>query len=312
MAFPNNSDELGVPTERDPYPHPYTRFHRSPPLLILHPSIVPPSITPSSVVDERYHSLSTEPPLSPKTKPESAADQTASKPRLLLPPSSESSDSQAVPVVLTNSDISMFTHLAPYLYTANDSDGGEESGVAERRENTRVELNCVICLEAKLEMPAHLSTIPAEDTGTGPLNVESFAVTPCGHILGYACLSASVWARISRGKEPVCPICRFSLVYGCGHLIPMRPYNVRVGRSRQLPVTLPEGGSISSTCRDCDAQEFEDNLGVMESLAYPYHRRCIYIDPAGDGIDQVDELRVALRNDLKKQYRENENRMIRW
>ena len=333
MAFPsfNPLDDPDIPVEEEFYPQPLTprRRRRRPSLLLLRPSIVPPGVvspniaSPSivapravlrSVLDESYQSLSLEPPQSPRLEalPVPAwpvVDETC----ILPPPSLEVSNNTTV---LTNNDIRMFSHLLPYLRDDdkdNDDDRGDSA--ARRDEDIRIELTCEICMDAKLEMPHYLSTPSQDSTNSSKKrvwNAEPFAVTPCGHIFGYTCLSAAVWMDISRGKEPVCPVCRDRLVYTCGHLIKLRPYNVRVPRARQLPVTVLEGGAVPGHCIDCEQQNFEEHLSVMKSTIYPFERRCAYIDPSGDGPDQVDVLRTQLTRDLEKQFRENRDRMLRW
>ncbi len=204
-------------------------------------------------------------------------------------------------VVLTNRDISLFSHLAPFI---------DEDDVP-RATDPRVDLDCTICGDYKLEMPEHASLFSPADGGL--FNTEPFTVAPCGHLFGYHCLSSWVWEKIKNALVPSCPVCRFRFVYrDCGHLIRMRPYNVRVDRICQLPRTTPEGGEVPANCEDCEAEVFGEELERIGRLIYPQQSGNPCLDGKTDGPTRSEQLRQELRVTLLKLYRENKDRGLQW
>ncbi|KAI3323632.1 hypothetical protein HD806DRAFT_544339 [Xylariaceae sp. AK1471] len=163
-----------------------------------------------------------------------------------------------VPHLITNQDVSLFGDFARYLDTGVDEDGRP----------VIIDLTCMICQTCKLEVPERLS---AAYSSHGPGNSEWIAVMPCGHFFGSACLTR--WLRMSdcedNGKGPLCPLCRFESTYSCGHYLPAREYNHTMLRRNQVPMTLPEGGSLPYACELCYEGELEATVDSLRDLLFP-------------------------------------------
>lgn len=206
------------------------------------------------------------------------------------------------PVLLTNRDVSLFTHLAAFI---------DEDGI-DSRDHPRFDLDCNICGDYKLEMPRHASMYCPDDEDAY-FQVEPFAVVPCGHMFGYHCLSKWVWEEITDSKIPSCPVCRLKLVHaGCGHLVRIQPYNVRAPRRSQLPPTIHEGGTFNDFCEHCEHGIFEECLQELQVALYPVEPAGSYRDPWTDGVVRTDQLRRDMAANMQRLYRENASRMLRW
>ncbi|KAK7752768.1 Checkpoint protein hus1 [Diatrype stigma] len=198
--------------------------------------------------------------------------------------------------------MTLFTHIAAFM---------DEDGI-DARDHPRLDLDCTICGEYKLEMPPHASMFSPDDQDAY-FQVEPFAVVPCGHIFGYHCLSKWAWEEITDSKPPTCPICRLKLVHpGCGHLVRIQPYNVRASRRSQLPGTIHEGGSLNDFCEQCEHEIFEEVLQEIQMAVYPHEPNGLYRDPRTDGADRTDQLRRDMAAYLQRLRRENTARMLRW
>ncbi|KAI1660282.1 hypothetical protein F4813DRAFT_401221 [Daldinia decipiens] len=140
--------------------------------------------------------------------------------------------------VITNDDVSVFGDIAHYVEYGLDSAG------------RRVELY----------LTCHISQTVLDVTSKTPRSrdlqdtsrSEPMAVLPCGHFFGFRGIDDWVRTRYNDNVCPDCPLCRFLLVYPqCGHEIRIRPYDPRFTRDGQLPLTIPEGGSVPDYCLRC-------------------------------------------------------------
>ncbi|KAI0401370.1 hypothetical protein F4802DRAFT_618955 [Xylaria palmicola] len=89
------------------------------------------------------------------------------------------------------------------------------------------------------------------------VDVEEFTVLPCGHALGYECLSQ--WLRVS--VDPTCPHCRSPLFYDCErNLVPRSIKPDGSNMHDAISDCISETGELPMLCSECELDE-NDNLG---------------------------------------------------
>ncbi|KAI0447464.1 hypothetical protein F4803DRAFT_574661 [Xylaria telfairii] len=155
--------------------------------------------------------------------------------------------------VITNETASLFGDFARYLDNGVDEDGNPVA----------VDLTCSICLESKLIVSDHVTP---NRIGHAPRAFEAMAVMPCGHYFGTNCLYE--WL-VSSHWNASCPLCRFQLLYECGHELEPREYNPLGTRRMQIPMTVPEGGKIPRSCCICYEDCIETAIDRLRSLLFP-------------------------------------------
>ncbi|KAI1183081.1 hypothetical protein F5B17DRAFT_449003 [Nemania serpens] len=191
--------------------------------------------------------------------------------------------------VVTNETVSLFSDFAHYLDTGRDEDG----------HRVVLDLNCMICLERKLQLPACV-TANYPPGLEGP-SFEWLAILPCGHFFGSDCLEH--WLAESGFQSPdttaVCPLCRFKLMYSCGHFLSPREYNPVRTRAQQVPMTLPEGGAIPRSCPECHYERIKEAIEQLRHLLFP-----MYIVP-GDLVhpDSKEIMRLASLEFFRNMWR---------
>ncbi|KAI1193008.1 hypothetical protein F5X97DRAFT_339463 [Nemania serpens] len=162
--------------------------------------------------------------------------------------------------VVTNETASLFGDFARYLDTGRDEDGNK----------VIIDLDCMICMEHKLRVPACVSASHDPPDLEGP-GFEGLTILPCGHYLGSTCLERwlgeSEWS--SSDSCAACPLCRLKLRYPCGHYLAPRELNPIHTRRHQVPLTLPEGGEIPENCPDCHYFEIMDGIDNLRNLLFP-------------------------------------------
>lgn len=143
---------------------------------------------------------------------------------------------------------------------------GKNSGWTERVKEKQVEQSeeeidpadkmCPICHE-------EIGTVSSEGT------LERWSVLPCGHVFGDECIKQYI--RMVAYDRPQCPICRCSLVHGCGHPV--------------LPALLVGNGSCAhkvnrETIRALVTKSMQYNCGYCtemiasgRKMAVPRHGR---------------------------------------
>ncbi|KAI1132452.1 hypothetical protein F5Y10DRAFT_293546 [Nemania abortiva] len=159
-----------------------------------------------------------------------------------------------------NGNASLFGDFARYL----------DTGVDENGYPVNIDLTCVICLRCKLIVPLRVTP-----TDPNPYHsedgLEKLAVLPCGHFFGSKCLEK--WCEETDWQfgydGPPCPICRFELIYSCGHTLPAREYDPTRSRIEQMPLTLPEGGQIPRLCESCCLTELNEAIERLKHLLFP-------------------------------------------
>lgn len=206
------------------------------------------------------------------------------------------------PAVLTNRDVTLFSHIAAFI---------DEDGI-DSRYQPKIDLECVICRNYKLEMPRHASKHAPGDEGAD-VALEPFTVAPCGHIFGFHCLANWVMWELGKGETPRCPVCRDGLAYKqCGHLIRVQPYNVHVSRQKQLPWTVHEGGRVPPFCEDCEMEMFDEQLQELNQTIYPEESPMVHRDPGENGARHTNQLRDEMSDRLWKRYLEHRASLSRW
>ncbi|KAI0876312.1 hypothetical protein GGS24DRAFT_514262 [Hypoxylon argillaceum] len=158
--------------------------------------------------------------------------------------------------VVSNANASLFSDFAPYLDTGHDEDNNP----------VVVDLTCLICLQRKLDVP---DRVTASDFNHARGARESMTILPCGHFFGSGCMAR--WIMENEWQEIIwhCPICRFELVYDCGHEIEPLEYDPDCRRARQVPMTLPEGGEIPHSCNECVDDEIDESIERLRRLLFP-------------------------------------------
>ncbi|KAI1329599.1 hypothetical protein F5Y16DRAFT_397247 [Xylariaceae sp. FL0255] len=155
------------------------------------------------------------------------------------------------PRMITNSDVSLFSDFSPCLNAGYDVEGNP----------VIIELTCSICQESPLSV---------YDTMDGVEGCEALVVLPCGHFFGKDCFITWAESMVREdGDLPTCPLCRFKLGYSCGHIIPGKTYLPNDLCSRQIPLTVPEGGSVPLACESCVADEIYLSLDHLRALIFP-------------------------------------------
>ncbi|KAI6083887.1 hypothetical protein F4821DRAFT_262484 [Hypoxylon rubiginosum] len=142
---------------------------------------------------------------------------------------------------IDNGDVSLFGDIREVLRTHVDADGNP----------AMLDLVCMICFLRPLEVPAPVAPRRPAWILDHP---EWIQVLPCGHFFGGRCYTRWDDINVERLNELPCPVCRFSNVHpDCGHRIAIRVAN---GTS-EVPLTIPEGGSVPPRCSHCDPNKPE-------------------------------------------------------
>ncbi|KAK6948139.1 hypothetical protein Daesc_009903 [Daldinia eschscholtzii] len=187
---------------------------------------------------------------------------------------------------LTNEDVSIFGDFAKYI----------EPGVDSAGRQIELDLTCSIS-HASLDVYTRNSK-PRDPNDAA--RAEPMAVLPCGHFFGYRGIDDWIRTRIVDEMPPDCPICRFFLTYPqCGHEIKIRPYDARFQRDGQLPLTIPEGGTVPKYCLRC---RFDYIRAVSQQLAYEIYPDNIpsraFINPRACGPDEFEDKRMKMQDRL--------------
>ncbi|KAH8163533.1 hypothetical protein CIB48_g4707 [Xylaria polymorpha] len=156
--------------------------------------------------------------------------------------------------VITNETASLFGDFARYLDEGIDEDGNP----------VVVDLTCCICMHSKLQVS---DFVTPHTCGNAPGTVEVLAVLPCGHYFGSDCLYE--WLEYNTREEAGCPLCRFQLVYDCGHGLEPRGYNPLGTRREQIPMTIPEGGKVPRSCEYCFEGCIDTAIDRLRRLLFP-------------------------------------------
>ncbi|GAW14435.1 hypothetical protein ANO14919_038380 [Xylariales sp. No.14919] len=161
--------------------------------------------------------------------------------------------------LITNEQVSLFSDFNKYLHDSIDEDGCP----------VVVDLTCAICMDRKLRVPDAVTA--RSDDGQQHAAREPLVVLPCGHFMGSDCLETWLIESEFQNEAGIvrCPLCRFELVYSCGHFIPPREYIPELSGENQLPLTLPEGGRIPRTCEWCCRGNIDDAIEKLRSLLFP-------------------------------------------
>ncbi|KAI1171202.1 hypothetical protein F4777DRAFT_566221 [Nemania sp. FL0916] len=156
---------------------------------------------------------------------------------------------------LTDSDVSLFGDFAEYLDTGFDEDGLP----------VEIDISCCICMESKLRVPECVTS--ADATGS----TETLVVFPCGHFFGGTCYQRYRDSCYSSLSLPItCPLCRFNLTYDdCEHDVLPRYYDPEQARNEQMPLTLPEGGTIPYHCKLCNEGRVQRATWKLRRLLFP-------------------------------------------
>ncbi|KAI1736869.1 hypothetical protein F4680DRAFT_451481 [Xylaria scruposa] len=155
--------------------------------------------------------------------------------------------------LITNEDASLFSDFAGYLDNGVDEDGNP----------VVVDLTCSICMESKLLV----SNCQAANSSSDSRPSEDLCVMPCGHFIGYDCLYE--WLLTTANSTPTCPLCRFELVYRCGHDVEPREYTSLMTRREQVPLTVPEGGMVPNYCDACYERCIMQAVERLRHLLFP-------------------------------------------
>ncbi|KAI1117996.1 hypothetical protein F5Y14DRAFT_294712 [Nemania sp. NC0429] len=164
--------------------------------------------------------------------------------------------------VITNDDVSLFGDFAQYLDTGRDEDGNLVA----------VDLDCLICQDRKLQLPACVTANnPDLAPGLEGPRWEWMAILPCGHFWGSDCLlewlSESTWTSPENCAS--CPLCRLTLTYNCGHFLSPRDFHPARTRAEQVPMTLPERGAVPERCAECHYKEVAVAVERLRNLLFP-------------------------------------------
>ncbi|KAI0972784.1 hypothetical protein F4678DRAFT_478631 [Xylaria arbuscula] len=162
-----------------------------------------------------------------------------------------------------NSNTTLFSDFEAYLDGGLDEDGN----------HVLVDLTCMICCENKLQVPHRV--MPASsgsDDADG--KTESISVLPCGHFFGTKCLQKWLVVAERQDENGVahCPVCRFSMIYQCGHILFPQRYDPDYRRRARVALTIPEDGLVPEMCRSCHEGEIDDALDRLQRLLFPLAR----------------------------------------
>ncbi|KAI2635959.1 hypothetical protein GGS21DRAFT_542845 [Xylaria nigripes] len=178
--------------------------------------------------------------------------------------------------IIGNDQATLFGDFASYI----------EAGVDENGSPVIFNLICTICQSRKLIARRETRTPSPYDLA----EYEGLSVLPCGHYFGSECIAAWMHTCMSLNSEPSCPLCRFQLVYSCGHDLDPRDLDPTRGRREQIPLTFPEGGTIPMCCEFCLEEQIWLMHSALQKLLFP--RDLPYEDiVSGDWI-------AALRSEL--------------
>ncbi|KAI5926868.1 hypothetical protein F4810DRAFT_653868 [Camillea tinctor] len=204
---------------------------------------------------------------------------------------------------ITDQDVSIFSDIAPYF----------ETGIDEHGHPVRIDLRCQICQCSRLEMPCCVAP-----RGPGVLDhpVEPLSVLPCGHMFGSSCLEKWVSSQEEEEVIPCCPMCRFELIYRddyCGHVLPVQPYDIRLPRNQQTPLTLPEGGCEPEACRSCTRDQMYEHARYVSDLALPEIPSGNFVPAFQDrGQDIMSRAAMSLFNDIWNMREWSEANCLFW
>ncbi|KAI1426543.1 hypothetical protein F5Y12DRAFT_794106 [Xylaria sp. FL1777] len=160
--------------------------------------------------------------------------------------------------VFNNENTSLFSDFARYI----------DKGVDENLNPVQLDLTCVICHDSKLQVPDSLTP---DYHWSKEQSIEWLAVLPCGHFYGADCLERWFLTSALESEDGVtrCPLCRFKVMYQCGHYIPPREYNPELFRAEQVPLTLPEGGAVPHSCEVCYKGNVDGAIDRLRDLLFP-------------------------------------------
>ncbi|KAF5663532.1 hypothetical protein FHETE_7479 [Fusarium heterosporum] len=134
--------------------------------------------------------------------------------------------------------------------------------VSQRRP---IQLTCAICQDLMITTPSQ------PNRSTGPLHHEAW-IQPCGHMVGYSCLST--WVEHSDKNNPdkgyyKCPVCTTQIHDHprCGDICMGRMIPTSVEKYSQVPPVLLEGGLPALECGRC---EMDDGLSAMRNYSKIY------------------------------------------
>ncbi|KAI0516848.1 hypothetical protein F5B22DRAFT_606775 [Xylaria bambusicola] len=164
--------------------------------------------------------------------------------------------------LLTNEDVFLFGDFARYL--------GEEGNIDDEGFCVKLDLKCGICFDHRLWVSN--ATSPDDHFNSTEL-FEGLGVLPCGHVFGASCLTKWLMASAQEGftnEEGVvsCPVCRYSLVYECGHYLPPIEYNPNIDRRNTVPPTIPEGGFVPFYCEECAEGMVNEHIDKMRRFLF--------------------------------------------
>ncbi|KAI1804213.1 hypothetical protein F4811DRAFT_571410 [Daldinia bambusicola] len=151
-------------------------------------------------------------------------------------------------------------------------------------------LTCQICRTTTLSIGASSNT-PDEHTP---------AILPCGHLGCHDCL----WSWVTSNKD--CPFCRREMKHsGCGHIL--RPALITHETIANLPKTIPRGGTMGETCRDCRDRENKEKAFILWGLATNTVRMSRQARPDADRkkARQAEEVAQELFESVPREYLKN-------
>jgi hypothetical protein len=203
------------------------------------------------------------------------------------------------------SNPSQFRDIAPYL----------DTGVDDQHNTVRVDLSCAIC-DRILALPEAVSTVGHIDA-----DIEPLVVTPCGHLLGYHCLEIHCRYRDEDDEERLldppggrnCPVCRFKFLYPlCRHRMKLRPYDIKVARHQQTPLTILEGGMVPEQCPECDRKDAEACISELVHELLPdagedgHYVQSAYADT------WMGDMRTWLKKTMRQARNWRDEAILRW
>ncbi|KIL89136.1 hypothetical protein FAVG1_07530 [Fusarium avenaceum] len=116
-----------------------------------------------------------------------------------------------------------------------------------------VQLTCAICKDLMI-------TAPSQPNRSSDPNHHEAWIQPCGHMVGYSCLSR--WVECSDRTNPnrgyyKCPVCAIEIHDhpGCGDICMGRMIPTSVEKYAQIPPVLLKGGLPALTCGMCEMDE---------------------------------------------------------
>ena len=120
----------------------------------------------------------------------------------------------------------------------------------------RLDLDCPICFE-RMTIKRYEHDFK-KLTSSGRRVSHRASISPCGHMFGDSCIYKMLNSDQNSDKKSACPICRLSLKHEfCSHAIEgaAMPHRWEADDQLQdmekLPLTVSEGGKLSSSCIEC-------------------------------------------------------------